>query len=47
MLTDTEIVIWVTILNFSFKNYKNDHDVICAGVSTKQACSLTSGKYDL
>ncbi len=53
ILTDIVIVIWVTILvvifefHFHWKKYKNYDDVIFAGVSAKQACSLTSGEYDL
>ncbi len=29
------------------EKYKNDDNVIFAGVCTKQACSLTSGEYGL
>ncbi len=54
ILTDILIAIWVTILvgifefHFHWKTkYKNDDDVIFAGVCTKQACSLTFGEYDL
>ncbi len=49
----TDITIWVTILvgiflfHFHWKKSKNDDDVMFAGVCTKQACSLTSGEYDL
>ncbi len=32
--------------HFHWKNYKND-DAIFAGVYANQACSLTSGEYDL
>ncbi len=49
----TDIVIWVTTLvgifefHFHWKKYKNDDDVIFAGVCNKQECSLKSGECDL
>ncbi len=49
----TDIATWLVILvrifefHFHWKKYKDDDDVIFAGICTKQACSLTSGEYDL